>query len=699
MANREKVTLLLILIFLFVSSAWGEEVTIYRDTWGIPHIYAESAAGAAFGQGYAQAEDRLEQCLRNFRGVEGRLSEVFGEEFLELDVFQRFWRHAEECREGYSRLSPELREVTESFVQGFVHYMRSHPDQVPEWGFEPEPYHCVALMRSVIYTWPVGEVYAELNRPGTPAFPFGSNQFAVSPQRSAEGCAMLVSDPHVPWDGAFRWHEVHLHCKDFNLFGFGIAGVPLIGFGHNDAVAWACTTGGPDTCDVYEVALDPDDPSRYIYDGESRRLEKEELRIRVKIAIGHRFIRKTIYRTHHGPVIFQDGGKVYAAKLPYSGRVGIADQIYKMCAAENLEELKSALAMNEFMAQNVMVADVDGNIYYVRTGRVPVRPEGYDWNRPVPGNTSATEWNGIHPMNDLVQILNPQVGFMQNNNIGPDRMMPDSPLRPERYPPYIYHDIPGRTNPRGIRAIQLLEHDPSVTREELMEFVMDTFVADSPEWQYALRQALAFGELDEHSAVLAQRILEWDGRADWDSFGAAAYLLWRQQIDRKLDEIPLEKIQSRRQLDPESAKVLVECLGKAAENMQSAYSTLDVKYGDIARIRRGTRDWPVSGVSLPQMSTLRAVGFRWSDDSKKLYGHFGQSATSVMILRERGRIESWSATPYGASDDPRSPHFSDQAEKLFAKGELKPTWHRFEDLQDHIESNTVLTYHRSPADE
>ena len=118
--------------------------------------------------------------------------------------------------------------------------------------------------------------------------------------------------------------------------------------------------------------------------------------------------------------------------IPYADEVGLADQVYEMMMARNLEEMKRALAHLQLMAQNIMVGTVQGDIYYVRNGRVPIRAKGVDPSRPIAGNTSATEWKGVHPFSDLVQITNPPMGYMHNCNVTPFGMMKGSPLTPEK---------------------------------------------------------------------------------------------------------------------------------------------------------------------------------------------------------------------------------------------------------------------------
>ena len=129
--------------------------------------------------------------------------------------------------------------------------------------------------------------------------------------------------------------------------------------------------------------------------------------------------------------------------------------------------------------QNMMVADTSGNIYYQRTGRVPVRDLGYDWSQPVDGSTKDTEWQGFHPASDHLQMLNPESGYMQNCNIPPDTMIPDSPFNLDAQPEYLFSSavfgtaLSGWTNQRAARAIELLSQDSDVTVPEALAYAVD----------------------------------------------------------------------------------------------------------------------------------------------------------------------------------------------------------------------------------
>src|SRR5262245_7134207 len=167
----------------------AEEVTIYRDDFGVPNIYAATEEGAAFGHGYAQAEDRLEELLKQYRRAAGTMAEAFGPEFVKDDYRQRMWMHRAVAQENYPKLPAKVRAIAEAFQAGIAKYMAEHPNEVPAWAPRLEPWQIIALSRYIIWGWPEGEAGGDLLRAGIqpdPVEPRGSNQWVVTPNRTAE---------------------------------------------------------------------------------------------------------------------------------------------------------------------------------------------------------------------------------------------------------------------------------------------------------------------------------------------------------------------------------------------------------------------------------------------------------------------------------------------------------------------------------
>jgi acyl-homoserine-lactone acylase len=348
--------------------------------------------------------------------------------------------------------------------------------------------------------------------------------------------------------------------------------------------------------------------------------------------------------------------------------------------------------MRMMMPQNAMYGDVYGNIYYQRTGLVPIRPEGYDWTRPVPGDTPASEWLGYHDAADLVQLLNPAAGWMQNCNISPGTMTENSPLTADRYPYYLYMDATDGSNPRGRRANELLAAAERMALEDATAIANDTYVHGEAPWRAALLAAYEARPGD--STPLLQQAIDilhdWDGHADKEAPGMTLFYAWRLALDGGQDQLPRADIERGATPPGDVQRALLDALTEVAQELQRRFGRLDVPWGEVYRARRGERSWPIDGVAnWNGLVTLRAVHGAEPDEEGVSYIESGQSCTTVVILK-RGDVRSYSVVPYGQSEDPDSPHYTDQGRLLFQERKLKDSWFQRERLEGHIESEQTL---------
>ena len=671
----------------------ADEATLYRDEFGIPHVYAPTLETAAFAVGYAQAEDRLEELLKNYRRANGTMAEVFGPSHFRNDVIQRIFRHEEISREKYGQLSPKTRAVIEAFQAGLKQFMKEHPEQVPAWAQEIHPWDVVALGRFIIWGWPMGEAGGELLRAGIQPDDMayrGSNEALLAPSRTAMKAPIAVIDPHLSWYGEFRFYQVRIYAGDFNASGVCILGTPLPSLGHSRYCSIAMTTGGPDTSDIFVEELNPDNPRQYRYDGNWRDLRVRKVKIGVKNGDKVDWKEQELEYSHHGPLVAHRKGKAYAMAIPYAEEVGLTDQTYETMTAHNLTEMKRALAHLQLMGQNVMVATVQGDIYYVRNGRVPIRAPGTDPSRPIPGSYSTNEWRGLHPFSDLVQIENPPQGYMHNCNVTPFGMMKDSPLTPEKSArfPYLYNAT--RTAPRHQRAemmTDLLDAAREVTVEQAIDLAFHPQVYRAERWQERLKAAWAKApDADKPGDVASvfDSIQQWNRRSDADSEGALAYYAFKKGLGEDL----ANNVNPPADLADEK---LLPALGKAVEWLQTNFGSVHVAYGKFFRVGRegGDRTYPVGGGSVSEagMATVRAISF--NKVGKEMVGHGGQTSTQIVIMTDPP--ESYTIVPLGVSDHKASGHWDDQAEKLFSRSKATPTYFMNRpELLKHVTATKVL---------
>ena len=687
------------------SKAGKGAVTVYRDTWGVPHVYADTPAAGAFGLGYAQAQDRLGDIYESVRTGMGLLSEVLGKQYVEQDYIMRMCGNAELAENYYNTAPPHLKAIVDGFAAGVQKYIDEHPEKVPPHALKLKPWMFLTVGRAMILRWPFGTIQDDLKngkrREGPPQGPpMRSNEWAVAPSRSADKVPILLADPHLTWQGLAVLYEARVHAGNLHMNGFFLIGTPLVGIGHSERVGWAMTTGGPDTSDVYEMKFRLGVPPQYEYDGQWKNVTIKTITIPVKDSSP---VVRPAFFTHLGPVISEPDlkkGTVYVGASPYLDQFGLFEETYRMVTASDGQEFFKAIGMNQLNEQNIMFADVNGTIGYVRNGATPIRPDGYDWSAPVPGNTSKTAWKGIHPVEDLVHVFNPPQGYMVNCNISPENMMVKSSLTPDKYPKYIYNVSWDTNNPRGKRTVELLDADNSVTHEEAISYAMDVHDRLAKAWQNELRAAVdAVGNGVPHDAdfdAAVKAILTWDGQIVPEARASCLLKFWRLKCGRAKD-VDLAPLANGKPLSANSRRAILKLLVETIAEMKKQYGRWDVAWGDVHKVGRGGKLFPVEAPSSTPdrgeanfSETLFDVNCK--EDPKKpgqYVADNGSMAVLLMFFHKDG-VEAYSCTPWGQCADPNSPHYMDQGEKLYSKRIMKPCWWTKAELMEHVESTITL---------
>jgi acyl-homoserine lactone acylase PvdQ len=695
------------------------QVTLYRDEWGVPHLYAAREEDGFYGLGYTQAEDQLERLLVMYLNAQGEQARVLGSSYVESDVRQRLWRHQAEARAGFARLPPQLQRNYRHYVAGFNRYMKEHPSQTPDWAFPLEPWDPLALSRAVLWLeFQAGDGLRDCARGGglaaAPARSAtlavaGSNEWVLAPWRTADNATIVLSDPHGGLVFGSYLHEFRIDAGPLKAAGYGIGALPILM--HTANVSWGMTIGAPDASDCYEVELDPANPTRYRYDGVWQTMIRHAIAIPVKGAKPARRVLE--YTRHNGvlsPVVGRRNGKAYVVSTPYMDQVGIFDEEMRAInLARNVGEVKVAMRRLGMYPQNLMFGDADGGTLYVRAGRTPRRPGRFDWTRPVPGNTSATAWTGVHSFEDLVQLESPPEGYMQNNNIAPDMMLERSPLRAERYPAHLFNDTPGRTNSRGMRAVEVLSRALHFSVADAIELALDEKWMGAESWIAALRRAasqepgLVRSRTSTFREVL-ERLLRFDGVARIESVAALAFYYWREAITSQRSRTELETltraIDESGELPPAAAAALLDGVEQAVARMRALHGSTERSYGDVFRAGRGGQSLPLGGGDLgPRdrslcsvhrllcVATLRAFSFGEPDSLGRRWAASGSRLLRLVVFTKP--LQSFTLHIYGQSERPDSPHYADQT-RLFSERRLKPTYFERAELMKHLESSRRL---------
>ena len=650
------------------------DVRILRDSWGVPHIFGRTDADVAYGLAWAHAEDDFQTIQGALLAARGRLATVLGREGAANDYMVQLLRIPDVVAAGYARdLRPETRALCEAYADGINHYAALHPDRAIA---DLYPARGADLVAGFVHKTPLffglDRVLKGLLEPAAaasaPATPTGSNTFAVAPRRSADGATRLAINSHQPWAGPVAWYEAHLHSETgWDAVGGLFPGAPVILHGHNRNLGWAHTVNRPDLIDVYALEINPADHDQYKLDGAWRALERRDAAIRVKLLgpLSWTFHREALWSVY-GPVVRGPRG-TFAIRLAGYGEVRHIEQWYRMNKAATFDEWLDAMRMGALPMFNVGYADREGHIFYVYDGRLPLRPEGYDWSGVVPGNTSRTLWTDFLPFDRLPQVKDPPSGFVQNCNSTPFRTtVGEGNPDPAAYSRTLGIER-GMTN-RALRALELLGGGEPITREAFDRDKFDVTYSSASTAAMRLAQLL---QAPPPADALTRQALDvlrgWDRSATASSRSTALALMTLEPSDDNDGAAP-------------STAALVERLGRSARALQSHFGRIDVPWPDVLRLRRGPVDIGLFGG--PDL--LHAVYGRPGPDGR-IVGVAGDSYVLLVEWDAQGRVSSRSVQPYGSATlESGSPHYADQA-PLFAACRLKPVWLDESDIRAHLE--------------
>ena len=665
----------------------AKTVTIYRDIYGVPHVFGRTDASTVFGFAYAQAEDNFWRVEENFIWSLGRASELYGEEALNEDRLNNALEIPRLAREEYARLDRHMRALCDAFAAGFNYYLARHPEVRPRLLTQIEPWYTLAFIR---YNYFQNGFARDpgLRRAGLQTAEYepeisdhvGSNGWVINPSRSATGYAMLFINPHLPFFGSGQVYEGHVHSDEgWNFTGYTRFGFPLPYVGHNENGGWVSTDNAADLADVYlETFDDPARPLAYRY-GKGYRIATERVaEIKIKTPSGLETRRFTMRKTHHGPVLAASEGKLLTLRMAKFESDGWLREWYDMTKAKSLGAMKRAMAPLNMLFGNVMYADRQGNTWYLYNGAVPRRDPRFDWTKPVDGSDPATEWQGYHTMEELPQLTNPKTGWMQNCNTTPFMLTSEGNPDPSKYPKYMVQEPDNR---RGAVSREILAADPSFTFDEWRKAAFDTRVMAAttrlPELLAALK---AHSGSESKLREAYDELSRWDHRSTTDSVAMTLFSLWHERV-------------SRDRSGSQSPERFVALLNEVMAGLERDFRTWRVPWGEISRLQRldeskkekfedAKPSLAVPGVNGNDgaVFTLYAAPER---GQKRRYGVAGGSYVSVVEFAPR--VRALSIHTFGASGDPKSPHFMDQAH-LYARGEFKPAWLRLDDIKANLKA-------------
>ena len=733
------------------------EISIHRDEWGIPHVQARTVHDAFFGQGYVQAEDRLGQLEYDRRRARGTWAEVAGRTALTFDIFARRCGLAEAASREVAALDADARDVLVAFTAGVNAVLALDAPLPPDLalaGVTPEPWvpaDCAAvfLVRHVVFAnwqkklWrgrlaaalgadavarleavdprevplivPPPEVLvassadahdldavltamAELAEPAA-----GSNAWALHGSRTASGLPLVAGDPHRALEVPGVYAQAHLACTEFDAVGLSFVGVPgFAHFGHTERVAWCVTNANGDYQDLYVEDLGPDvAPAR---------------RVQVDVRDGTP-VEIECFETERGPVIFGDPARGSVVVLrstalvePSSGLSVLAP----MLTARNVDELDEVMRAWVDPVNNLVSADVDGNVAYRTVGRIPVRDAANAWG-PVPAGSGEYDWHGNVSYDDLPRRRNPDDGLVITAN---QRIVGDE------YPHYLGLDYARPDRAQRLRSRLTPLRDATVA--DMAAVHRDRYALAADVWVPRL-VALVVTDAWEQAGIDA--LTAWDRCMDPDAVGAAVYAVTRDATCRLLAHHP-ELASVRAPLvdeppgtfQPLELRLWVLSTGLLAADDatllwddQDWNSVLAGALADAIGVLRtilgdDPADWQWGGlhhaaprhplaVLHPEWHDrldppLVAMGGEWDTVMCAAHpaGH-GFGVTSTSVARYVFDLADWDASawivPLGASGDATSPHFADQ-QQAWSVGDLVPMRYSWAGIEAAATATTVL---------
>jgi len=552
-----------------------ERAEVWRDTYGVPHIFAADEHDAVYLQGYITAQDRLWQMDLYRRVGEGRLAEVLGEPGLESDRFTRTVGFARAAERDLGVASPAALDDLQWFSDGVNKFIEQHGDALPVefliLGYKPEPWRPLdsmviaklqvydaagnynqELLRAGIAERLGTDVLATLmpDASGVAAFdatawaevaPFlsggaavpgdaavrdltsgsgeglGSNCWALAGSRTKSGKPLLAGDPHLGIRNPSIWYEIAMSYPDLDLIGFSFPGIPGVVIGHNAHVAWSFTYAYADTQDLFVEHQDPTDLHRFEYQGrfEAATFSRESITVKGRPDP----VRLDVAVTRHGPIITPvvTGQKAQLAlRWTALDPSKAFDAIRGMNRAKSFDEFRAAAADFTGAALSACYADTAGHIAYLLVGRLPDRSGS--GAAPVAGWTGTSEWRGLLPASANTVVLDPPDGLILNANNRPMTSSSDAGWNGEWDPGFRYAYLKQQLDPlRGadVAAMGRLQND--YTSLPIQRF----------------REAISSGSPTTAVGQQVQKIArDWDGSLSIDSAGAVVYEDWLVQMSR-----------------------------------------------------------------------------------------------------------------------------------------------------------------------
>lgn len=645
-------------------------VEIVRDSFGVPHIFGKTDADVAYGLVYSACEDDFNTVRWGLLLARGKLGLMMGIEGAKIDYAVQLLGVPDFINEHYlTDLTPEFRKLLEAGAAAGNDYCKKHPEKV---GFKtllpirPQDFIAGYMMSMALMTGVDGAVKSIVGG-SVPSIEYnknarGSNALAMNSKITADGNVYLDVNAHQPLQGPMSWYEAHLHSDEgWNMIGATFHGAVSIFHGVNEYLGWAHTTNYFDAIDIYQLQPDPRKKNHYLVDGTSYPLKATTAKLSVNLAKNrdkHKFIltigKKRWWSIYGATYINKKG--MFSIRLASNMTIKSVEQMYRMNKAKNYTEFRNILNMQGIINQNITYADRYDTIYCVSNGAMPIRPDGYNWQSTVPGNTMKTLWTKFLPHDSLPHVLNPKCGYVFNtNNTSYSMTAPEEDPVPLR----IQKNVSFATNQtnRSLRFFEMMKGLKKVGWDDFLRIKYDIHYPQhvtAPFKKFDMEDLFQMKETDYPDIADAIHVIkQWGINRQGSVADTNATLVYKFlynsyfNINDSMDDLFTRDTK---------AKLAYFAVGikHVKEEMLHDFGTLNVPLGDFQRHVRGNVDLPTNGG--PDM---------WDAKYGNAYGkgkisvNAGDSYILLARFTKDGPIIR-SINSYGSSNTPGSKHYTDQ---------------------------------------
>lgn len=552
-------------------SGLKEEVKIYRDEFGIPHIIAKNESDLYLVTGYITAQDRMWQMDLLRRVTQGKLAEIFGEKMIGADQLFRSLRITQKSENIFMDSDPEISSALEAFSDGVNQYIANDnlPFEFKVLGYKPElwkPEHSINLIGYMawnlstawgneISTYKIkqsvskevfDEIMVNLNYQKDVVFPKftndisftnnllnefdkvkeiipeifnASNNWVVAGKKSTTGKPILANDMHLGFNIPGIWSQIHQKVEGkLNVTGVILPGQPFVIAGHNEKIAWGMTNVGVDTMDFYIETINKD-TTQYKLDGKWKDFVIKKEFIQTKEG---KTIEKINRFTHRGPVVsgFKKTNKLIS--MHWTGNEPSNDirTLYLLNRAKNWTDFKEACSSFKAVSQNIAYADSNGNIGLQCSAGIPIRSSKGDFI--FPGDTSQYDWNGFYPFEKLPSTYNPDCGYVFSAN---NRTTTSDSL-------YIssWFALPNRSN----RIEQMLKEKDKLSISDFKAMHTDTHSVMVDDMKPIILKALANQTLSAIQSEAFERLTTWNNELTKDSPEALIFETFYKTLEKNI---------------------------------------------------------------------------------------------------------------------------------------------------------------------